>query len=114
SQAEKSIVVPVGRSGSALGIPVVETISRYTKFARRSDVSDEKSTNSGPNTDSPGTRAVGGKKLKTDGGLNKSSFIFAEPMAEPLTVTEFKTPSLFAPNARSMFAMKSAGSRNFP
>src|SRR5215813_5713337 len=78
SQAEKSIVVPVGRSGSALGIPVVETISRYTKFARRSDVSDEKSTNSGPNTDSPGTRAVGGKKLKTDGGLNRSWFISAE------------------------------------
>ena len=33
---------------------------------------------------------------------------------EPATLSEFNMPSLLALNARKMFVMKSAGSRNFP
>src|SRR5215470_6009542 len=103
SQAERSMDVPRGRSGVAAGI--VEKITRLTKLSRRKDVSDEKSANSGPRTLSPGTLADGGKKLKTDGALNKSSFISAEPMAEPPTFKEFNTPSLVALNARRILVM---------
>src|SRR5215470_15592690 len=95
SQSERSIDVPNGRSGGAAGIPVrlvVEDrgvkITLLIKLSRRNEVSDEKSANSGPNTFCPGTLAVGGKKLKTDGALKISSFISAEPIGEGM-VTPF-------------------------
>src|SRR5262249_39566227 len=56
--AERSMDVPLGRFGGAAGI--VEKITRLTKLSRRKAVRDEKSTNCGPSTLSPGTLAVGG------------------------------------------------------
>ena len=104
--------VPKGRLGGAAGI--VEKMTRFTKLLRLKDVSEEKIANSGPSAFSPGTRAVGGKKLKTDGALNRSSLISAEPINDPPTFSEFKMPSLVALNARRIFVMKSTGSRNLP
>src|SRR5215470_12729422 len=113
--------VPDGRSGGAAGIPtkppllaIVCTIIRFTKLARLKEVSDENSANSGPNTFVPGTLAVGGKKLKTDGALKISSFISADPMADPPTLSESNTPSLVALNARKTLVMNCAGSRSLP
>jgi hypothetical protein len=93
---------------------MVEKITRLTKLARLKEVNDENNANSGPSAFSPGTRAVGGKKLNTDGALNRSSFISADPMAELLTLSEFKIPSLFALKARKILVMNCTGSRSLP
>src|SRR4030095_1314962 len=65
SQGERSMDVPVGRFGAAAGM--FEKITLFAKLARLSEVSEEKIPNCGPSEFSPGTLAVAGEKIRTDG-----------------------------------------------